>query len=122
MSSLEGFFNPKSVVIVGASRTPGKIGYELLKIMVENSQRGMYKGKLYAVNPKSEESILGVPTFKSVTEIPDTPDLAVLVTPAKYTPLATERPPLSVPFQTTPVPEARPDAHHDRAGTRSCIH
>ncbi len=90
MSSLEGFFNPKSVVIVGASRTPGKIGYELLKIMVENSQRGIYKGKLYAVNPKSEESILGVPTFKSVTEIPDTPDLAVLVTPAKYTPLAME--------------------------------
>ncbi len=90
MSSIEGFFNPNSMVIVGASRTPGKIGYELLRIMVENSQRGIYRGKLYAVNPKSDEMILGVPTYKSVLDIPETPDLAVLVTPAKYTPPAME--------------------------------
>ncbi|MDK2384378.1 MAG: CoA-binding protein, partial [Candidatus Korarchaeota archaeon] len=90
MSSIESFFNPKSMVIVGASRTPGKIGYELLRIMVENSQRGIYKGKLFAVNPKSDEMILGVPTYNSVLDIPETPDLAVLVTPAKYTPPAME--------------------------------
>ncbi len=88
--SLDGFFNPRSMVIVGASRTPGKIGYELLRIMVENSQRGIYKGKLYAVNPKSNEMILGVPTYKSILELPEVPDLAVLVTPAKYTPSAME--------------------------------
>lgn len=90
MSSLDGFFNPRSIVIVGASRTPGKVGYEVLRVLVENSQGGIYRGRLYAVNPKSDEMILGVPTYKSILDLPEAPDLAVLVTPAKYTPSAME--------------------------------
>lgn len=83
---LRGFFEPSSVVVIGASRTPGKIGYEILRIMVENKERGIYKGSIYAVNPKSEEMILGVPTYRSVLEIPDQPELAIIVTPAPQTP------------------------------------
>lgn len=87
---LRGFFEPNSVVIVGASRTPGKIGYEILRVMVENREKGIYKGRIYAVNPKSEEKILGMPTYKSVLELPEPPDLAVIVTPAHQTPKALE--------------------------------
>ncbi len=83
---MKGFFHPKSVVIVGASRTPGKVGYETLRVMVENQRAGAFKGKLYAVNPRSDEPILGVPTYKSVLDLPEPADLAVIVAPAKYCP------------------------------------
>ena len=83
---IEGFFHPKSLVVVGASRTPGKVGYEALRVMVENQKAGKFKGKLYAVNPKSDEPILGVPTYRSVLDLPEPVDLAVIVAPAKYCP------------------------------------
>ena len=41
--SLQSFFNPKSVAIIGASRQKGKVGYEILSNMVA----GGYKGKIY---------------------------------------------------------------------------
>ncbi|MDW8034994.1 MAG: CoA-binding protein [Candidatus Korarchaeum sp.] len=88
--TLEGFFNPSSIVVIGASRTPGKIGYEILRALVENKRGGTFRGDLYAVNPRSDETILGVPTYKSVLELPKSPDLAVIVTPAPQTPQALE--------------------------------
>jgi len=48
--SLEPFFKPRSVAIVGASRTKGKVGYEVLSAMV----RAGYEGDLYAVNPSAD--------------------------------------------------------------------
>ncbi len=47
--SFESFFNPKSVAIVGASRTKGKVGYEILSNMISAG----YKGKIYPVNRQS---------------------------------------------------------------------
>ncbi|MEM1521219.1 MAG: CoA-binding protein, partial [Candidatus Korarchaeum sp.] len=88
--ALKGFFEPSSVVVVGASRTPGKIGYEILRVLVENKRSGTFRGDLYAVNPRSDEMILGVPTYKSVMEVPEPPELAVIVTPASQTPQALE--------------------------------
>ena len=43
---MEKFFNPKFVAIIGASHTPGKIGYSIL----ENFISGNYKGKVYPVS------------------------------------------------------------------------
>ena len=83
--SLELFFNPSSIVVIGASRTPGKIGHETLRSLVESKKKGLLKAKLYAVNPAATE-ILGVPTYPSVLKIPDKIDLAVIVTPAKIVP------------------------------------
>ena len=40
--SLDKFFNPKSVAIIGASRQPGKVGYEILKSMKD----GGFEGKM----------------------------------------------------------------------------
>ncbi|MGQ4833451.1 MAG: acetate--CoA ligase family protein [Candidatus Asgardarchaeia archaeon] len=78
---LEGFFNPTSIAVIGASKTPGKIGFELLKNIVE----GGYKGKVYPVNPKEKE-ILSLKCYKNIKEIPDVIDLTIIIVPAKIVP------------------------------------
>ncbi|MCJ7739341.1 MAG: CoA-binding protein, partial [Anaerolineae bacterium] len=51
---LETFFTPKSVAVIGASATPGKLGHAV----VRNLQEGGFEGEIYPINPKSTE-ILG---------------------------------------------------------------
>ena len=70
------FFNPKSVAVIGASATPGKLGYVITKNIVDSD----FAGDLYPVNPKSDE-ILGCKVYKSVTEIPGEVDLVVTALP-----------------------------------------
>ena len=70
-------FCPKSVVFVGASDTPAKWGFTILMHILQ----GGYDGRLYLVNPKRRE-VLGRPCYPSLAELPETPDLAVLVVPA----------------------------------------
>ena len=79
VKDIEAFFMPKSVAIIGASRTPGKIGYEI----VRNIKLSGYEGTVYPINPKSS-SILGLRCFKSVSDIPDTIDLVLVVVPAQF--------------------------------------
>ncbi len=76
--SLEPFFKPRSVAIVGASRTKGKVGYEVLSAMV----RAGYESDLYAVNPSADE-ILGVKCYPDLKDIGKTPDLVVVVVAAE---------------------------------------
>ncbi len=77
---LNKFFSPKSVVVIGASREPGKVGHEILKNLI----LGGYQGQIYPINPKAK-SILGKLTYKSIDDIPgDEIDLAIIVIPAKY--------------------------------------
>ena len=52
---LNGLFQPKSVAVIGASATPGKIGYTVL----DNLLKSKYKGGIYHVNPKSDEIPVG---------------------------------------------------------------
>ncbi|HNR34635.1 MAG TPA: CoA-binding protein [Candidatus Hydrogenedentes bacterium] len=72
-------FEPASVAIVGASSSPLKWGFRILF----NTIMGGYKGALYAVNPKHSE-ILGIPCYPSVSALPETVDLALIVLPPKY--------------------------------------
>ncbi|RLI50136.1 acetyl CoA synthetase, partial [Candidatus Bathyarchaeota archaeon] len=58
---LEAFFEPKSIAVIGASRKTGKVGYEVLKNILESG----FKGKVFPVNPKAEE-ILGQKCYSSV--------------------------------------------------------
>lgn len=74
MSSL---FNPRSVAVVGASRDPTKVGHTVLKNIINSG----YRGKIYPVNPKADE-VLGLKCYKSVSEIPDEIDLAIIAIPA----------------------------------------
>lgn len=77
--ALDAMFSPSSVAVVGASRTPGKIGHEILKNLLSYG----YKGKIYPVNPHCDE-ILGVRCYRSVSEVPGSIDLGVVAIPAKY--------------------------------------
>lgn len=75
-SSLQNFFYPQSVLLVGASSRPKSIGYEILKSMIDFG----YKGKIFVVNPKADE-ILGIKCFKSIEEIEDKISLAIILVP-----------------------------------------
>ena len=76
---LRAIFSPSTVAVVGASRTPGKIGYEILHNLVEMG----YKGRLYPVNPKADE-VQGLKAYPSVLDVPEALDLAVITVPAAF--------------------------------------
>jgi len=82
---LGGFFNPHSVAIVGATKRVNKAGHVIFKNFIENKTRGVFKGELYAVNP-TEDSIMGVKCYPSLTKIIGNVDLAVIVIPAAAVP------------------------------------
>ncbi|MEM4013260.1 CoA-binding protein, partial [Desulfurococcus sp.] len=69
---LESFFNPRSVAIVGATPKEGKVGRVILENFIKK-----YKGRIYPVNPGYNE-IMGLKCYRSVSELPETPDLAVI--------------------------------------------
>ncbi|WP_409201082.1 acetate--CoA ligase alpha subunit [Methanobrevibacter sp. DSM 116169] len=79
MMNLDKMFKPDSVVVIGASNQKGKIGY----IVIDNLVSDGYKGKIYPVNPKSDE-IQGIKAFKNVKDIPEKADLAVMCIPAAF--------------------------------------
>ncbi|MCD6484447.1 MAG: acetate--CoA ligase [Candidatus Odinarchaeota archaeon] len=84
---LSKFFNPKSVAVIGASTNPSKVGHAIVGNLIDS---GYVKiGKVYPVNPKADE-ILGLKCYKSVTEIPDEIDLAVIVLPSRIVPAVVE--------------------------------
>lgn len=76
---LTGLLRPKGIAIIGASTTPGKIGHSVVKNLIESG----YKDGIYPVNPSADE-ILGLKTYKSVLDIPDAVDSAVITIPAKF--------------------------------------
>lgn len=79
MDSLEKFFYPQSVCIVGASTKTKSIGYEILNCIKSYG----YKGKVFPVNPKSDE-VLGYKCFRSIDEITEEIDLAILVVQKQF--------------------------------------
>ena len=77
MKDLNKMFKPESVAVIGASNTPGKVGY----IIVDNLINDGFKGEIYPVNPKGGE-ILGKKAYKNITEIPGDVDLAIITIPS----------------------------------------
>ena len=71
--------NPKSVAIIGASRSPEKIGNIVLKNIIEYG----FKGKIFPVNPEAD-NVLGLTCYKNYDSIPEIPDLAIISIPAKF--------------------------------------
>ena len=76
---LNGLFQPKSVAVIGASATPGKIGYTVL----DNLLKSKYKGGIYPVNPKSDE-ILGIKCYSSILDVKEQVESAIITIPAKF--------------------------------------
>jgi 3-hydroxypropionyl-CoA synthetase (ADP-forming) len=72
-SYLDTFFKAKSVALIGASATPGKIGNAVLDSLAKHE----YKGKVYPVNPGHDE-VMGLKAYPSLSSIPDAVDLVVV--------------------------------------------
>ena len=81
--SLDLLFNPRSIAVIGATNTEGKLGYNVFKNLVSHN----YQGKLYPINPNSEY-VQGIKSYKGIKDITDDIDVAVVIIPAKNTPQA----------------------------------
>ncbi|MHA1268610.1 MAG: acetate--CoA ligase alpha subunit [Candidatus Helarchaeota archaeon] len=75
---LGNFFNISSVAVIGASKNPKKVGYAILKNLVDR-----FKGDIYPINLKEKE-ILGLKCYPSVLSVPQSIDLAIFVIPAEF--------------------------------------
>ncbi len=73
-SDLERFFSPKSIALIGASQDLITISGQPLSHLLNHG----YSGKLYPVNPRYPE-ILGHKCYPAVADLPETPDLAIIL-------------------------------------------
>lgn len=76
MARYLALFEPKSIAVVGASQAHNKWGY----MIPMNIVKGGFTGKVYGVNPKLEE-VLGFKVFPSVSDLPETVDLGMIIVP-----------------------------------------
>jgi acetyl coenzyme A synthetase (ADP forming)-like protein len=76
-ASIARLLAPRSIAVIGAGRTPGRIGHELFR----NLLRYGFEGPVYPVHPEAG-SVAGVRAYPSILEVPDAVDLAVVVVPA----------------------------------------
>ena len=76
-ASMHAFFAPRVVAVVGANRTRGKIGSEILN----NLLAAGFNGTIVPVHPAAQE-IAGLPAYPRVSDIPGDVDLAMIVVPA----------------------------------------
>lgn len=80
---LEHFFNPRSIAVIGASANPAKLGYAVMRNLV---QGGLSReGKIYPININGCE-IFGIQSYKSVFDVRESIDLAVIVIPYPIVP------------------------------------
>lgn len=75
---LDSLFQPRSIAIVGASNTEGKIGHSVVHNLIESK----YTGAIYPINPNDPE-IQGLKAYKSVLDVAGEIEAAVLTVPAK---------------------------------------
>ena len=74
--SLDVFFRPRSIAVIGASRTPGKVGHDVLADLISSG----FAGDIVVVNPGTD-SILDLPCFPDLASSGKAVDLAVIVVP-----------------------------------------
>ncbi|MBT3310370.1 MAG: hypothetical protein HN379_00080 [Desulfobacteraceae bacterium] len=82
IETLENIFHPSSLAIIGGTGDKSKLGYELVNGFKEIG----YSGKFYIINPNNNKDVLGLPVFKSITDIPDKVELAIIITPPSTLP------------------------------------
>ena len=85
MHPLEKMFRPRSVAVVGASGDPEKLGGRTLLHLKELG----YQGRIYPINVSAAE-VQGLPAYRSVSDLPETPDSALILLPAKLVAQAIE--------------------------------
>ncbi|HZY29306.1 MAG TPA: GNAT family N-acetyltransferase [Jiangellaceae bacterium] len=75
--SIQRLLTPRSVAVIGASRSRDKVGHALVRNLV----RGGFTGPVYAVNPDAT-AVSGVPAYPTVRDVPGEVDLALVAVPA----------------------------------------
>jgi len=75
---LDALFQPRSVALIGASATPGKLGYDILYNLIHAG----FQGPIYPINPKADE-LLGRKAYPDIGATPEPADLAVIVIPSR---------------------------------------
>lgn len=79
--SLDVFFSPRTVAVIGATETAGSVGRTLLWNLISNP----FGGTVFPVNPK-RPNVLGIKAYPRIADVPDKVDLAVIATPAPTVP------------------------------------
>ena len=77
LTSLDPFFSPRGIAVIGASQDPTKLGYGLARNLVKSQ----YQGAIHLVNPRGGQ-LFNRQVYTSIMEVPDPVDLAVLLIPA----------------------------------------
>ncbi len=77
-ASIDRFFNPRSIAVIGASRRQETIG----RALVRNLVLGEFTGRVYVVNPTAG-AVSGMPSYATVGDIPDEVDVAIVAVPAE---------------------------------------
>ncbi|MBN1966546.1 MAG: CoA-binding protein, partial [Anaerolineae bacterium] len=79
--ALDAIFTPSNVAVIGASEREGSVGRTILWNLISSP----FGGAVFPINPK-RSSVLGIKAYKSIQDVPEQVDLAVIVTPAKTVP------------------------------------
>jgi acetyltransferase len=79
--NLDKLMKPKSLALIGATPRTGAVG----AVVLRNLRRAGFQGPLMLVNPK-HHALDGMPVYRDVQSLPETPDLAVIVTPPEAVP------------------------------------
>jgi len=79
--TIEPLFSPASIAIVGATNRPNSVGQAVMRNLIQ----GEFQGVLYPVHPKLK-SITGVKAYPTLTAIPDSIDLAVIIVKPEVVP------------------------------------
>lgn len=80
-SSLDPFFYPRGIAVIGASPNPTKLGYGLARNLVQSN----YQGVVHFVNPHGG-ILLGRSIYPNIAQVPDPVNLAILLIPAQVVP------------------------------------
>lgn len=83
--TLKPFFSPQGIAIIGASLDPSKLGFGLVRNLVQSG----YQGAIHLVNIKGH-TLMGLPIYQHILETPDPVDLGFLLIPAQAIPEAIE--------------------------------
>ena len=84
-NSLTPFFNPKGVVVIGASTSSEKLGYGVARNLITSG----YQGAIHFVSQKSGR-LFDRPLYTNLSDVPDLVDLAILIVPTQVTPQTIE--------------------------------
>ena len=85
---MEKLFYPESIAIIGLSSKPNNIP----RMSLENMLRWGYRGRIFGINPRGEDThVDGIKMYRDLSELPEVPDLAYCLIPARFVPETVEQ-------------------------------